>query len=208
MPSAPLAPIPSLREVAPALDADLIAAIDRAVSLEHERRPTAAELAAMLDRAPATETVFVPDEPRRKPRWKPFVLAGTGVALLGTAIVIGTMRSQTRAHHVADAAVVPVSADAGVVDAVEIDALDLDAAIDARPPIVDPPPGQLRIVTPPMPDPEAAKEWRKLVDKLYEHKFDEGRAKLDDWERKWGATEETMSVRRQIDAMPRRNDDD
>jgi hypothetical protein len=94
-----------------------------------------------------------------------------------------------------------------LADASELDATD-DAsdASDARPPIEDPPPGQLRIVTPPMPDPQAAKDWRKVADKLYEHKLGDARKKLDEWESKWGVTEETLSLHRQLDAMPRNNE--
>ncbi|MGN6103804.1 MAG: serine/threonine-protein kinase, partial [Kofleriaceae bacterium] len=87
-----LAPLPSVRELAPHLPEDLIAILDRAVALEPERRPTAAELADALARAsvhasprivetqfvpdataagarvrvPANETAFVPDETRAR----------------------------------------------------------------------------------------------------------------------------------------------
>ena len=63
-----LAPLPSIRELAPQLPAELVAIIDRAVAIEPERRPTAAELAqalaggsTMANAAPALETQFVPD---------------------------------------------------------------------------------------------------------------------------------------------------
>lgn len=65
-----LAPLPSVRELAPHLPEDLIAIVDRAVAIEPDRRPTAAELADALARAsshvappppPSVQTQFVPD---------------------------------------------------------------------------------------------------------------------------------------------------
>jgi eukaryotic-like serine/threonine-protein kinase len=218
---APLAPIPAVREVAPDVPAALAAAIDRAVALDHAERPTAAELAAALDAATvrpvADTTVFVPDEPppssNRRRSWRPFAFAGAGVLLLGAAVAIGTLRSRSSSSStaaVSDGATTAVAPDApspppAVDDATDLDALaDGDAGDDAGMPIEDPPPGQLRIITPPMPtDPKAAKEWRKLADKLYEKKYDEARALLDAWELAWGASPATASLHRQIDAMPR-----
>lgn len=211
-PSAPLAPIPSVRELAPGLDAALVEAIDRAIALEHERRPTALELAAALERPPAKpaadETVFVPDEPRKpRRRWKPLVLGAAGVLLLGAAIAIGTATRSARAPAsrtsgaplaTADAATVD---DAIVDDSLELDAADADASIDAGSANDDPPPGQFRIRTPPLPtDPQAAKDWRALVDNIYERNLDEARDQLDAWQMKWGIYDETRAVRRQIDA--------
>jgi eukaryotic-like serine/threonine-protein kinase len=185
-----LAPVPSLRELAPELPADLIAAIDRAVALEADQRPTAAELADVLaggtmprtlspiatSSAPlaiATSSTDSTTGPRAV-RWKPWAIAAGAIALLiGIAAVTGGSKSSTPA-------LVPAAA----------------AAPD------DPPPGQVRAVSPAMPDPHAANDWNKLVDKLYERKFGEARRKLDEWEHHWGATEETRSLRRQLDAMP------
>jgi len=210
--SAPLAPIPPVRELAPTLEPTLASLIDRAVALEHEHRPSAAELASALEVRTATDTVFVPDAaPKRTRSRKPLVAVIVGASLFGGAIVIGT----TLTHRSKPAVVVHDAAlrvsDAATSDAAidaPDDALDADADIDARPPIEDPPPGSLRIITPtPMPaDPQAMKEWRKLVDKLYDHKLEDARARLDAWETRWGATEETRSLHRQLDAMPRSDD--
>jgi serine/threonine protein kinase len=188
-----LAPVPSLRELAPDLPADLIAAIDRAVALEADQRPTAAELAEVLagGLVPApiasgarassplaiatssTDSIVGP----RAVRWKPWAIAATAVALL---IAIAAITGRSKSTEVPS--LVPGPAGATAPD--------------------DPPPGQIRAVPPAMPDPHAAKDWNKLVDKLYEHKFGEARRKLDEWERHWGATDETRSLRRQLDAMP------
>jgi hypothetical protein len=42
-----------------------------------------------------------------------------------------------------------------------------------------------------------------VVDELYEQKFGEARERLDAFERRWGEFEETRSLRRQLDALPR-----
>ena len=206
--SAPLAPIPSVRELAPSLDAALAEAIDRAVALEHERRPSAIELADALEGPPskpaADETVFVPDEPReQRRRWKPLVLGGAGVLLLGAAIAIGMATRSARTPTSSASGGAPLASDdaATIDDALELDAADADLGIDAGPAFDDPPPGQFRIRTPPLPtDPQAAKEWRALVDNIYERNLDDARDQLDAWQMKWGIYDETRAVRRQIDA--------
>ena len=221
--SAPLAPIPSVRELASNLDPALAAAIDRAVALEHERRPTAAELADALekrdrpeaydatqlptvrDRPAAVETVFVPDAAARKRRsWKPLVVAGAGGLLLASAVVVGTMRSKsTRSTARSDAAPAVIDVAVGE-DAAISDVLEIDAGVEDAAAFEDPPPGQLRIRRPPMPtNPQAASDWEALTRTLYDRKYDEARDMLDDWQLKWGIFEETKSLRRQIDAMPR-----
>ena len=69
-----LAPVPSVRELAPGLPEDLIAAIDRALMIDPDRRPSASELADELAgasprrSAPAVSTEFVPDDTRGAPR--------------------------------------------------------------------------------------------------------------------------------------------
>ena len=51
-----LAPLPPLAELAPGLPADVAAAIDRAVAIEPEHRPSASELADALAAAPSSTT--------------------------------------------------------------------------------------------------------------------------------------------------------
>jgi hypothetical protein len=69
------------------------------------------------------------------------------------------------------------------------------------------PPGQIRVDTPPMRDGKAAKDWRKLVEKLQRGDIGEAREKLDEWERKYGATSETESLRTQLENVPDHDDD-
>lgn len=231
-----LAPVPSLRELAPNLPEDLITTIDRAVALEPEQRPTAAELAELLAGAPATsptETVFVPDdthdgsraaapgpspaplqtafvrdatEARSRPharaspraRWRSWAIAAGALAIL-IAIAVSTSSTSSGVG-----AMSPLAAPATAAGTA-----NNPASADPAPPAVDdPPPGHIRVVAPHITDHRAAKDWNKLVDKLYDHKFDEARRKLDDWERKWGETDETRSLRRQLEAMPAEMSDD
>jgi hypothetical protein len=62
-------------------------------------------------------------------------------------------------------------------------------------------PASLRVVAPPDLDGKAARDWNKLVDKLHEQKFDEARAKLDDFERKHGRTAETADLAAQLEQL-------
>ena len=168
-----LAPVPSLRELAPHLPADLIAAIDRALAVEPDQRPTAAELADALAGSVARE---VPSAPQPL-RWRPWAIGAAAlVALVG--IIAATREpsapSQAPATPATPVEVAPASA----------------------------PPDTIHVATPPISDPKAAKDWNKLVDKLHEQKFGEAKRKLDEWEHRWGETDETRDLRSQLDALP------
>jgi hypothetical protein len=65
-----------------------------------------------------------------------------------------------------------------------------------------PPPGQIRALTPHISDRRAAEDWNRIVDDLYDQKFDRAQAKLTEWEQRWGATRETRNLRQQLDALP------
>jgi serine/threonine-protein kinase len=70
-----LAPVPPLKTLAPNLPAHVCAAIDRAVALDHEKRPTASELAELL----ATDPDRTVQVSTRRLRWQPFALGGAVV---------------------------------------------------------------------------------------------------------------------------------
>jgi len=79
-----LAPVPPLAQLAPHVPAHVCAAIDRAVALDHAKRPTAAELAELFARAPSRAPV--------RASWKPWLFAGGAAVALAIGIVA------TRSH--------------------------------------------------------------------------------------------------------------
>ncbi|MGE0547348.1 MAG: serine/threonine-protein kinase [Kofleriaceae bacterium] len=168
-----LAAAPPVRELVPALPIEVADAIDRALANDPAHRPTAAELADALSRAPAPDatpvslahptTIAVPIVVAST-RWKPWVI---GVALLVLIIAIATSRDSSGRHA------------------------------------IDPMAGQLRIEPPPMRDGKAAKDWQKLLDQLERGKIDDALRRLHDWEHRHGETAETEALRRQLEPLRR-----
>jgi hypothetical protein len=251
-----LAPVPSVRTLAPHLPDDLIAAIDGAVEIEPDRRPTAPELADALAGAsprgsrPVVETQFVPDattdgarrriltpsapiqtafvadatrdgatrqEARTPPgpietafvadathgarprtampasgpriRWKRWAV-GAGALALVVIVAASSSKSPSSGARSASPPLLPLATGA-------------DAPPEAEePPLEQPPPGQIRAVTPPMNDRRAAEDWNEVVQELYDQKFGKARKKLGEWERRWGEAAATRSLRQQLDALP------
>ncbi len=190
-------PVPPLRELVPALPHELSAAIDRAVAVEPSHRPSASELADALAGASSDPGVTIghhtvggtPAGPARASKPMPWKWIAVGVAVV---LLIGTIAALTR----------PSSKE--------------DPGSVAKEPAKDPPPepsptkplepGELRAVTPAVAttDRRAAKDWNKVVDKLYKGDLGEAAKKLSEFERKWGASEETKSLREQLPASPSR----
>ena len=83
-----LAPTPPLAQLAPHLPPHVCAAIDRAIALDHEKRPTAAELAELLAKAPARAAAA-------RATWKPFVFAGAAAVALAIALAVTRGSSHT-----------------------------------------------------------------------------------------------------------------
>jgi len=63
-------------------------------------------------------------------------------------------------------------------------------------------PKLIRAKTPQLTTEEAARDWRRVVDKLYEQRFGEARQRLAEWETKYGETEETRDLAKQLDGLP------
>ncbi len=82
-----LAPVPPLAQLAPHVPAHVCTAIDRAVALDHEKRPSAAELAELLAKSPARASAA-------RASSKPWLLAGgAAIALaVGIAVTCGSSR--------------------------------------------------------------------------------------------------------------------
>ncbi|MEO7097510.1 MAG: serine/threonine-protein kinase [Polyangiales bacterium] len=136
--------------------------------------------------APATPT------PTPRTRWKPWAAAGACGLIL--VMIIAASRGK------------PAPSDAGGVTTPVI-----PAALEAAPtpvqtpesdPRLEPTPGHIRAVTPQMNDRRAAEDWNEIVDELYEQKFEKARNRLEQWERRWGESAETRSLRKQLDSLP------
>ena len=232
-----LAPVPSLKTLAPHLPDDLIETIDRAVAIEPDERPSASELAdalasvsprvraqispsvaaaavplsaatppngtPLLSGTAATE--FVPDgthagaqlpvatslphpPPWHGMRWKRWAIVAGALALL-VLLAIVTGRPKSSSETPAASPLPP----------------EQPQPTQATQPSTDPDQQHLIRAFPPaqaQTDRRANKDWNKVVDALYKHRFDDAKRKLDDYERRWGETEETKNLRSQLDALP------
>jgi serine/threonine-protein kinase len=198
-----LAPVPSLRELAPELPAMLTMAIDRAVAVEPESRPTAAELADALAGAESIIGVGPVALPRQASAplsrmasagWKRWAIGAGAALLLLIVIAVATKKSGPPAP----------------------------AAGGASPPAPrtppEPPRGspetprgepvrEIRAVPPRGMDQRQAKDWNKIVDKLYDQDWSEARKKVLEFERKYGELPETTSLREQLDSLPQDHED-
>ncbi|MFN0247977.1 MAG: serine/threonine-protein kinase [Kofleriaceae bacterium] len=234
-----LAPLPPVQTTAPAVSAELATIIDRAVNIEPAQRPNAMELASALARAsnaaneiptraastyassagssstspaspsarssasaasthagtPATAVSIampaaIPPEAGRAPvRWKPFAIGG--VIFVFVVILLGATRGGSSSST--------------------------SGATMARPDpagmLTTTPDEPIEIAEPPMESGKAARDWRKVIERVERGRFGEARKKLGDWERKYGATPETESLRSQLanradldDGRPPRDD--
>src|SRR5262245_44822019 len=81
-----LAPVPPLHQLAPALPAHVAAAIDRAVTIDAEQRPTANELAELIAGVSAQQRRVLPP---RTVRWQPWAIGAAIVLAIVLAIVFG-----------------------------------------------------------------------------------------------------------------------
>nr|MDQ3367914.1 hypothetical protein [Myxococcota bacterium] len=63
-------------------------------------------------------------------------------------------------------------------------------------------PTSIRAVPPPLRDEDAAEDWEKIVDRLYARDYAEARARLHEFERSHGESNETRSLGSQLDSLP------
>jgi tRNA A-37 threonylcarbamoyl transferase component Bud32 len=175
------APVPSLREYAPALPPEVIAVIDRAVAIEPDHRPRASELADALAGAssvPGVGPVALPAAHHAAVRWQPWAIGGAGV--LALALIAGTCRGSSSPSP-PGVGPMPMSTDPAFARP------DRPTSID-----MTPPPGM---------DGKQAKDWSKIGDELSRGHFEGARHKLDEFEDRNGATDQTRALREQLDAL-------
>jgi eukaryotic-like serine/threonine-protein kinase len=169
-----LAPLPPLRDLVPALPPDVAEVIDRAVSIEPDQRPSADALADALAGAapvPAARPVSLPAPVSSAPRWKPWAIGGA--LALAIALFAGTRGSSPPSAPLGPAGNAPLA--------------DRPAAI--------------RVAAPPGMDPKQTRDWNKIFDELDKGHFEGARHKLDEFEDRYGTTDQTRELRPQLDAL-------
>ncbi|HEY5934084.1 MAG TPA: serine/threonine-protein kinase [Kofleriaceae bacterium] len=202
-----LAPVPPVRELVPHLPDEIASAIDRAVSLEAAARPSAVELAetlaggrtsspslsASLPGVSAASLTGIGSAPVRAatpaPPWRKWVIAS--VVLIVVISIIAAVTTGSSGSKATSPAAKP-------------------EPVRPRDRAVGPPPNEIRAEPPPIAERggKAGKDWNKLVDHLYRNDFGEALDKLVEFETKHGSSEETRSLRQQLEAIPEHLRDD
>ena len=191
-----LPPLPPLRDLAPGVPVEIAAAIDRAVATEPAERPSATELAEALagaasiaDAAPAVAgaaaDVAVPASApsRRAVAWKPWAFAAA-VAIVAVAVAT---RGTAPARVAGDSAAAPGPAS--------------PAAPGDEPRAADDDPREVRVMPPAGMDGKQTRDWNKIVEELDRGHHDGARRKLREFESKYGQTDETRELSRQLDRL-------
>jgi hypothetical protein len=192
-----LAPMPPLRSLVPALQPELAEAIDRAVAIEPEQRPSAAELADAIAAAgsasvPGVAAVSVPGiGPVALPavaggavRWKPWAIGGAVILAIALLAVATRGSSKPNLPGTPGALGVPGAPGASIMGT---ELADRPTEIRANPP-----PGM---------DGKQTREWNKIFDELEKGHFEGARHKLDEFEENYGETDETRALKPQLDAL-------
>jgi len=173
------AALPPLGDLVPALPPELARVVDRAVSIEPDQRPSAAELADAIAGAasvPGTGPVALPAVAGGTARWKPWAIAG-GALVVAIALIAGTRRSSPSGVPVA-----PIGTEIG------------NAPLGG-------PPTQIRATPPPGMDGKQAKDWNKIIDDVKRGHFEGARRKLGEFEDKYGETDETRELQPQLESL-------
>jgi eukaryotic-like serine/threonine-protein kinase len=184
------APLPLLRELAPDVPIDVAAAIDRAVALEPDHRPSAAELADALSGASSLPGVGAvvgsvvgpvaqSASPHLARRWAPWA-AGAATAL-AIAVFSSSGSSPTS----------PTS----------LPALPGPAASALPSTPASGSPSEIRVRPPAGMDGKQTRDWNKIIDELDGGHYDDARRRLREFEDRYGETDETRELRPQLDAL-------
>ncbi|MDQ3299947.1 MAG: hypothetical protein M3619_25490, partial [Myxococcota bacterium] len=63
-------------------------------------------------------------------------------------------------------------------------------------------PTTINAARPPIEDERAANDWAEIVESLHDHDFSEARERLDEFESRYGQSNETRSLASQLDQLP------
>lgn len=196
--SALLAPVPPLLELAPHAPIELAMAIDRALAMEMDQRPTATQLAQMLASHPSRE-MAAPPAPRPTP-----MPGFSAVSVAETASYPGGGRHSNRTLY-------------AIIGGLALIVLILIAVVAShgeKSPAIANPAGVPTRIEPEdrtagsLPTPAVARDevagdkWREITEKYDEGDYRELQKKLDEFERDYGASPETDAVRSFLRSLP------
>jgi serine/threonine-protein kinase len=219
-----LAPLPPLADLAPGLPAEVAAAIDRAVAIEPDHRPSAAELAdALAGAGPAASAGAAASAGFAGVPTGGSLAAGAGVATdSGLAARADVVARSGAGPSSAGAVSRPASPRAGrrwkpwaLVGAGAIAVLIAALAGRGSSPAIAPvapapntpsedPPSDaddIRITPPAGMDGKQTRDWNKIVDELDRGHHEGARHKLREFEDRYGQTDETRALGPQLDAL-------
>jgi hypothetical protein len=173
-----------------------VASIGAPMSVPDTRAATPASMRAATP-TPFPTHVGAPPDPARQKRMRMIAGIAGAVVLVGIIAALAAGGGGKSAPASAPSAFPSEDRAAPTEDEPEAPAVDPDAPI--------------RVRHPTNLDRRSAKEWEKILDKLYERKLGEALEKLYGFERRFGATEETAELRAQLEAKlaayPERFDD-
>lgn len=226
-----LAPVPPLHGLAPGVPADLAAAIDRAVALEPEQRPTASELADALAGAAAGHPASRGAAAVAASGAWAEAAAGPGAGLATGPEPAPAAGPVTRSMIGAAPGAQPAPphgaprwkpwAVAGAI-AVALVAIALRGSSPAKVPSEAPsepseqqpadrdgedgdtgPPREIRVTTPAGMDGKQTRDWNKILEELARGEYEGARRKLREFEDKYGQTDETRALAPQLEQLDR-----
>ncbi len=181
-----LAPLPPLGPLAPALPPEIAAVIDRSVAIDPAGRPSAGELADALAGAASLQMRAVGFPVSAAPtapalRWKAWAIGGAAVLAL---VVLASSRDAGPAPPSGSPPPSPRSGPSL--------APALGAPSAAAPTVITAPPGM---------DGKQTREWNKIFEELDKGHHEGARRKLDEFEDRYGETDETRALRPQLEAL-------
>jgi tRNA A-37 threonylcarbamoyl transferase component Bud32 len=169
-----LAPVQPLAQIAPNVPAHVAAAIDRAIAIDAAHRPTANQLADLL--AGVACDAVAARAPRAL-RWQPWAIGGAIVLVIILVIALRGGDKRSAPPNLPAAAALPPWCE-----------LTDDGLITVHPP--------------PNLTEKSAKDWEKIIKRVYEQDFDKAMRELERFEDKYGPRDETACLRAQLERLP------
>ena len=192
-----LAPVPPLAERAPQLPAHVAAAIDQAIAIDAEHRPSAAQLAELIAAPVATPSGSIPT-----PIPSSSISAPVPAASISTPVATAAIASAPIAVT-ASSTVSPARRRrwwwplAALLALLVILAFAFGSKDGKQADVIAP-----GAAPAPVESPEAARDWNRIVDDVRRGHYGPARHHLDEWEQRYGETDESRQLRDQLPDDP------